>query len=239
MKKVPAVAFIVAALLGANRVHAQSLRNVSVEVRAIDIQKTTLKELEVDWNVQLGKLPTFPQWGKPRVSVDIRSLEAKKSVRTHQTSFLRTLDGSRAMLFVGKAMPFTVLTFNGFGGYTQSVQFIDFGVRLAAQPEIQDDGRIKVTFRFDTMTIDPPLANPPAGTIYPLFKERHNEATLVVKDGEPIIVSQFYSDEERKNLSTVPGISRVPILGQLFTSRSKEREQTDFALFVTARVSPP
>ncbi len=220
---------------------AQTNRNINVEVRTVEISKAALKDLGVEWAVTVGR-PTFPQLGRlgrdVNFAAEIRALEAKKSSRSHSTTRLLTLNGKPGLLFIGQQHPFTIVTYNGFGGFTQGIQFVEFGVRLVALPELQEDGTIKLTLRFDTMSIEPPLASPIAGTVFPLFKARRHETTLIVKDGETVVAGQFYSNDERKHLSGVPGISSVPVFGWLFGRQTKERESNELVLFVTATVMP-
>lgn len=240
MRKPTIAAFLIPLLLALQLPgRAAGARNVTMEVRAIDVARSTLKEFGVEWSVA-ARRETGPSWGRPRKGFDVRAAvtasQRKQSSRSNSVLTLTTIDGRPSSLNVGSQVPFTVTRYDAFGA-TRFVQLVDFGIRLTARPEVQEDGKIKLDLRLEVSTVDPAPAQFVAGSSYPLFRTRTHETSLVVDSGETLIAGQFYSDAEWKDLAAVPGISRVPVLGELFKQRRNQREQQEFVLFVTARIT--
>ena len=74
---------------------------------------------------------------------------------------------------------------------------------------------------------------------YPGFLTRRVDTEVTVKDGETIILSGLLHLSENKNVSKVPFLGHIPILGELFKSRQFQERQTELVVFVTPRIVDP
>jgi pilus assembly protein CpaC len=73
----------------------------------------------------------------------------------------------------------------------------------------------------------------------PGFRVREVKTTVTVKEGETIILSGLFNYSEDKEVTKVPLLGHIPILGELFKSRSFVERKTELAIYVTPRVIAP
>ena len=73
----------------------------------------------------------------------------------------------------------------------------------------------------------------------PGLRVREVNTTVTVKDGETIVLSGLYNYDEDKEVSKVPFLGHIPILGELFKSRQFIERKTQLAIYVTPRLVTP
>ncbi len=139
---------------------------------------------------------------------------------------ITTLDNKQARIFMGEQVPIRVLDATGH----QAVQLQDAGTSLTVTPHVTADGRIlldlnpeKNSFRVDAS----------AGTI--LQKQSAN-TTVVVNDGETVVIAGLTTKEETESESGVPLLKDIPILGYFFKHKAKESRKRDLIIFVTPHI---
>jgi Flp pilus assembly secretin CpaC len=150
------------------------------------------------------------------------------------------LSGRTASFQAGGQAPIpTSVSQDGNGNTLVQIQYKDFGVMMDVTPIANKDGTVTMRVRTDVTQIDPTLAQPISKDItVPGFTRRAAITEVTVPAGGSIALSGLLQSTLRKYVREVPLLSKIPILGQLFTSKRYETGETDLVIFVTPRVLP-
>lgn len=138
---------------------------------------------------------------------------------------LTTRSGEPATFFAGGEFPYPVIGQFGQPG----VEFKDYGIRFEIQPIADLNGNIQTTLKAEISTLD--RANTIADV--PGLLRRETESTITLKSGETMIISGLISADEVRNMNGVPGLSKLPVLGELFKSRDFQDRKTELVVLVT------
>jgi pilus assembly protein CpaC len=173
-----------------------------------------------------------------RFDVLLEALEAKGVVRTLAEPNLTALSGQAATFLAGGEVPIPVTTFDE-GVPTVSIDYRPFGVDLEFVPTVVDGDVINLQLAAEVSSIDATSGTSVNGTIVPGFDSRRTETTVELRDGQSFAIAGLLEDSFRDNLTQVPWIGDLPILGALFRSASYRREQTELVIIVLAHLVSP
>lgn len=146
-----------------------------------------------------------------------------------------------ASFLAGGELPIPVV--QGSGGDAASsrvtIQYREFGVRLNFMGEIISDSLIKLRVRPEVSNLDFGNAVVISGFRIPALRTRRVESTLDVRQNESLIISGFFNSEEERVRRGVPFLMDIPILGQLFSSTSFQKNESELIVIVTPVVINP
>ena len=151
----------------------------------------------------------------------------------------KTIEGSDATFLVGGLIPIPVFGFFGVGAGAAApgaatVVFFPFGITLTLHPEATSEGEIFLQMRVEVTAPDYGLATQVLGTTVPGFRFRGlDDVKLLLRSGDTVVISGLIQDELREQISRLPLLSKIPILGELFKSREFVRQQTELVITVT------
>ena len=177
--------------------------------------------------LQVGKIQrTALQW-----TGAITALESKHRARVLSNPSVTTLDGRQTSLHTGETIYFKSMESQTATGTLSSVSTVDAGVRLVVNPRINRDGEI-------TLTISPSVstATLSGATLLPVVNERAVVTTVRVKSGETAVLAGLVTDTEDVTVRKVPFLSEIPLIGELFKSRTKLPAHTEILIFVTPTI---
>ncbi len=172
----------------------------------------------------------------PTVTMNI--LETDDDSKIIAKPNLRGLDGEEISFQVGEEVPVPDTQFASIaaGGINSTpvttYKYRKVGVEVKVTPTVHSDGDVtlktKMTFNF--------IAGSGVSESFPIFGNREIENKIRLKEGETNLIGGLVRDEERRALSGVPGLSKLPIIGLLFASDSKKVNQTDLIFSITPRL---
>ena len=142
--------------------------------------------------------------------------------------------GEKAEFTAGGEVPILVVTQNQF-----SVAWKKFGIVLNITPTADRQGNIGTEVYAEVSDVDRSLSVRANGFEVPGFRLRDVKTNVTVKDGETIALSGLFTYNEDKEVSKVPFFGQIPILGELFKSRSFVDRKTELAIYVTPHISTP
>lgn len=150
------------------------------------------------------------------------------------------LSGRTASFQAGGQAPIpTSISQDGNGNTLVQVEYKDFGVMMDVTPIANKDGTVTMRVRTDVTQIDPSLSQEIGDNVtVPGFTRRAAITEVTVPPGGSIALSGLLQTTLRKYIREVPVLSKIPILGKLFTSKRYERGETDLVIFMTPRVLP-
>lgn len=122
---------------------------------------------------------------------------------------------------------------------TITVEWKKYGIILNFSPTILEDGIISITLNQEVSSIDWTNGITLGNVVMPGFKTRNTETSIKVRNGESFVVSGLLHDEIRSTVNKIPLLGDIPILGALFRSSSYDKEQSELAVVVTAKIVSP
>lgn len=149
---------------------------------------------------------------------------------------LITVDGREASLLMGDKVPVFTSTSSSSdvtGVASVSVEYKDVGVKLEVLPRVSD-----VDNEVITMVVKPTVSTisqwiESGNNKAPQVSERCVETTIRVKAGETVLIGGLLKDEELKSMRGIPFLSKIPVFGELFRSRSIDKRNTEVVIAIT------
>jgi len=148
---------------------------------------------------------------------------------------LTALSGETATFLAGGEFPIPLA--QGLGQVT--VQFRQFGVSLAYTPTVLSNGRISMRVRPEVSELSTQGAITLNGFQVPSITTRRTETTVELGSGQSFMIAGLMSANSQNQLDKAPGVGDVPILGNLFRSRSFRKGETELVIIVTPYLVKP
>jgi pilus assembly protein CpaC len=174
------------------------------------------------------------------LDVLLTALETKGLVRRLAEPDLIALSGDTASFLAGGEYPVPVVQPGGTGGIPViSVQYQPFGVQLAFTPTVLENGIINLRLAPSVSELNFAIAVNANGFNIPSLDKREARTTVELRDGQSFSIAGLLQTDNRRNVSQLPWIGSVPVLGALFSSKSYVAQDTDLVVIVTPHLVAP
>jgi pilus assembly protein CpaC len=169
----------------------------------------------------------------------IQALQARNILQILAEPNLMAISGQKATFLAGGEFPFPVVQPSA-GFSSISIIFKPFGVKLDFTGIIQDDNTLRLHVAPEVSALDFTNAvTLPGGGTVPAISTRRAETEIELKDGQSFGIAGLLDQRATAQLSKVPGIGDIPVLGQLFRSRSINKTNNELLVFVTPHIIDP
>jgi len=172
------------------------------------------------------------------LAATIQALQSKGVLQILAQPDLVTTDGKEAHFTVGGEFPVPVPQTGAAAGAI-TVLFREYGIRLSFTPATLPSGAIKLHVQPEVSTIDTANGIVLSGFSIPALSTRKVETEVELNAGQSFVIAGLVDDRVTQNLSKLPGIGDIPILGALFRSHSVTRSKTELIIVVTPEVRKP
>lgn len=171
----------------------------------------------------------------------LNALETKGLARTLARPTLVALSGEKASFLAGGEFPIPVAQngSSGNGNATFTVEFKTFGVSLAFTPTVLSDRTINMVVEPEVSEIDPTASLTLNGITIPGLRTRRVSTTLELRDGESFAIAGLLQQDTKVNISQMPILGSLPIIGTLFRSTRYQKGQTELLIIVTPHLVAP
>jgi len=172
-------------------------------------------------NLMLGLLANF--------------IQSSGSGNVLSTPNLLTLDNEEAKIVIGQNVPFVTGQFtnantsSGSVNPFQTVERKDVGLTLRVKPQISENGTVRLSIYQEVSSLQASTLNASNG---PTTNKRTIETNVIVQDGSVVVLGGLLQDSYAGSDEKVPGISEVPVFGNLFKSESRSRTKTNLMVFL-------
>ena len=169
--------------------------------------------------------------------VMISALASKDKVNILATPHVMAADNREAHILIGEEVP--ILTSTSTSSLTanaqtvNSVQYRDTGRILTILPQVSSTGLVNLEIRQEISAVGQEEFG---RTNSPSFVSRETETTVVVQDGESVVLGGIIDDQNRRTRSGVPYLMNVPVLGRFFRVDSERVERTELIILITPHV---
>ena len=167
--------------------------------------------------------------GSSILSAQLAALESTGDGKIISSPRVIALEGEEAWIEQGKTVPFLVPATGDTPAYPD---FKDVLLKLTVTPNITSDGRISMKINAINEELD--WANQVQGN--PATSKSQVNSTIIVNNGDTIVIGGVYKTTESKAEQGVPYLSKIPVLGWLFKYEITVKEKRELLVFVTPRI---
>lgn len=148
---------------------------------------------------------------------------------------IRVKNRDKAKIHVGDKVPVLTSVANSTGFVSQSVSYIDVGIKLEVEPTILIQNQVSIEVELEVSNIiDQVTSN--SGVLAYSIGSRNAVTTLQLKDGETQVLAGLFTDDRQDNTYKIPGLSNLPFIGRLFTNISSDKQKSEIVLLITPRI---
>jgi type IV pilus assembly protein PilQ len=174
-------------------------------------------------------------FGTATINMLISAGEKKGQAKIIATPRVTTLNNRKAKIESKTQIPIqTIQPSQGGGDPIVTTTYVDVPLKLEITPQITDVG----TVLLDVLAENASTALTVGGAA-PAINSQIMETQVVVPDGGTTVVGGVLFDDERENTDRTPGLSKIPILGNLFKRKGVQRNTNEILFFITPRISRP
>jgi pilus assembly protein CpaC len=152
---------------------------------------------------------------------------------------LLTMSGKAASFLAGGEFPFPTIQGGASGVGQITIQFKEFGVRLNFLPVITPRGTIRLTVTPEVSSLDYANGLSISGYTVPGLATRRVQTEIELENGQSFVIAGLLNNQVTDQLSKMPGLSAVPILGKLFQSRNSSKSSSELLIMVTPELVNP
>jgi general secretion pathway protein D len=173
--------------------------------------------------------------GTINVRAVLQALAARTNVRVLSAPRVLALNNEKARILVGSQVPFTSASLTSLNAVVdQVVQYQNVGTQLTVLPTVNNDGY--VTFRILQEVSELSTSTVAAAQNSPIITTREAETSAIVKTGHSVVIGGLIGETRSDMVSGVPLLEDIPLLGNLFKTKSTDHQRTELAIFLTPHV---
>ena len=173
----------------------------------------------------------------------IKALEQKSDANTLSAPHIITLNNQEATILIGNKFPLLKSTVSAETGSItgQSLdRYQDIGIQLNVVPQISGKDYINLIVHpavsSYTQTVKAVTSTGQTMAEYPIIITREAETSVLMKDGETIVIGGLITDAKSKTSNGIPILKDIPILGLLFQKNSSNTQKVDLLIFISAHI---
>jgi pilus assembly protein CpaC len=174
------------------------------------------------------------------LDVTLSALETKGLIRRLAEPDLVALSGDTASFLAGGEFPVPTAQSSGAGGVPIiTTEFKPFGVMLTFVPTVLAGGIINLRLVPSVSELDFTQAIQASGFLIPSITKREARTTIELRDGQSFAIAGLLQARNHRDISQLPWIGSVPVLGALFRSAAYQQLETDLVVIVTPHLVAP
>jgi type IV pilus assembly protein PilQ len=171
----------------------------------------------------IGIIKTF---STAALKIELEALESLGTTRIVSSPSVFTLNNQQAKITQGTEIPYTVIV-DG----EATIEFKEVALALTVTPSIIGDGNVLLDILVSNDSPDTTL-----GTDEPAIKTNEIDTKLLISDGDIVVIGGIKIDKAEGTSSATPGLSKVPVVGNLFKGKSTTDELDEMLIFIAPRV---
>jgi pilus assembly protein CpaC len=174
------------------------------------------------------------------VGATLESLESKGIVQVLAQPNVLAANGKQASFLAGGEFPYPVVQGSASGAAgAVTIEFKEFGVRLNFIPTITPRGSIRLQVAPEVSSLDFSNAIEVSGFNVPAINTRKVKTEVELSDGQSFAIGGLLDNRDTETYEKIPFLGDIPILGKLFQSMQKTRNNTELIVIVTPEVVAP
>jgi pilus assembly protein CpaC len=168
----------------------------------------------------------------------IQALESKGLLETLAEPNVLAINGKPASFVSGGEFPYPMVQ-GGTSVGAVTISFREYGIRLNFLPVITPRGTIRLRVAPEVSGLDYAHALTFEGYTIPALTTRKVQTEVELESGQSFVIAGLLDKEMTETLNKIPGLANIPLLGKLFQSRSRSKDNTELLVIVTPEVVRP
>ncbi len=168
----------------------------------------------------------------------IKALQSKNLIQILAEPNLIATSGKEAAFLVGGEFPFPVIQ-GGANAGAVTIQFREFGINLTFLPLLTSNQTIKLHVRPEVSSLDFANALTISGFTIPALSTRRVETDVELSAGQSFVIAGLINQQVNETFNRLPGLSNIPLLGNIFKSRNLQKNNSDLLVLVTPEFPVP
>ena len=225
---------------------------VLLQVRFAEISRTAAKDFDAAFNarntdelrgnlnwegntVSEGLIRALVSSPGANIEAIIAASKSRGQFRSLAEPNLLTIPGKEAYFLAGGEFPFpTIQAGNQSGGIT--IVFKDFGIKLRFTPTITRSGAIRLKLAPEVSSLDFANGLVISGFTIPTILTRRAETEVELREGQHLAIAGLMDNNTVNNVTKIPILGDIPILGQFFRSTDAQQRRTELLVLVSPRL---
>ena len=245
-----------------NRLAVIAPNQVNLRVRVAEVARNTLRELGINWNHTSGvgghytfstdnpvllpnqfeenllRVGLFGPAANP-ITAQLDAMAQEGLITTLAEPNLTAMSGQTASFLAGGEFPIPVATATSNGIPTVTIEFKKYGVAIDFVPTILDSHRISLRIRSEVSQLTQQGAIQSNGITIPAIQVRRAETSVELGSGDSFAIAGLLQNNGEHDISKIPALGDLPVLGPLFRSDRYQRQETELVVLVTPVLVQP
>jgi len=169
------------------------------------------------------------------INAELNALVAQGAAKVLSQPNMVTVSGENASILVGGSIPIPISNLNG----SLSVDWKEYGIKLDVTPEVNSEGLINGKIKAEVSALDWSSNHQVilgSNLKIPPLTIRKAETVIALSSGQTMAIGGLYSNVESKNITKLPLLGDLPVLGALFTSKSFGKDETELIILITPTI---
>jgi type IV pilus assembly protein PilQ len=175
-----------------------------------------------------ARLTLFAAQATRLLNVELSALENEGRGQIVFRPRVITADRVKAVVEQGTKLPYQAKVGNGVSG----VQFRRAALKLEVEPQITPHGHVILDLDVSKDSVGEQTAASPA------INTKHVQTRVEVEDGGTVAIGGIYSTDEREDVTRVPLLGKIPVLGWLFRHTARRNSRSELVIFITPHIVP-
>ncbi|MCP2499966.1 MAG: type II secretion system secretin GspD [Deltaproteobacteria bacterium] len=189
----------------------------------------------------IGGSVTLPDGTQvPAIAAVLRASQGNNNLNILSSPHLLTQNNKEAEIIVAENIPFITSQSRdstNLANVINSVERKDVGVTLRLTPHIHESEFVSMDIYQEASALkQDALTLAQTATVGPTWTKRSTKTTVLVKSGDTVIISGIIQDSSSKNVSKIPLLGDIPILGYLFRYTSEQKKKTNLLIMLTPHI---
>ncbi|MES2367880.1 MAG: type IV pilus secretin PilQ [Pseudomonadota bacterium] len=168
------------------------------------------------------------------LSLELSALEADNRGKILSNPRVMTSNQKPAVILNGTQIPFIT---PGTANTPATVQFKDVFLCLLVDPQILNNDSLIMTVEIQKDNVDPTgTVSLGQGITAPAISTKRVKTQVRVNNGETLVLGGIFDETELNNVTKVPFLGDIPVLGNLFKQKFKQDNKTELIIFITPRI---
>ncbi|MFM2125124.1 MAG: hypothetical protein RL328_1575 [Acidobacteriota bacterium] len=172
------------------------------------------------------------------LSGQLKALQDRQVVQILAEPTLVTRDGKEGSFLVGGEIPVPVVQ-GGANTNAVTILYREYGIRLRYTPEVTANRTIKLALAQEVSSLDYVNTATIGNFVVPGLQTRRAETSVELGEGETFAVAGLLDSRDREIMAKIPGISSVPIIGNLFKNKQSLKTNQELIMLVTPEITMP
>lgn len=224
---------------------------IMLDVAIIEISRSRLTDLGIQWPSQLSLSPLAGAGGSvtladlkhlgpgnieaslSALNVNVRGTDGDTRILANPR--IRARNRETAKIMIGDRIPNITSTSTSTGFVSESVNYVDIGLKLEVQPSVFADKEVAIKISLEVSNIVDKVQTKSGSLAYQIGT-RNASTLLKLKDGENQVLAGLIRNDESSSGNGIPFLSEIPVLGRLFGSRLDNSNKSEIVLSITPRI---